>query len=225
MVTDDPGTPGDKRWEINLAWTEQRGPGSTLAGIPLVDANYGVGDRIQLNYMASWNILREAGGQSESGPSDSQVAVKWRFYDAGESGLQISTYPRVTFLDPDSDSDRRGTADPNTTILVPFEARRDCGIVSINAEVGNAFSNAARDRAWIAGLCVGREISKGWEVDVEVYDTSSERLERSEVLVNAGTRYDFCEHATLLLAVGRDTHNSLSPRVSLLTYAGIQIRL
>jgi hypothetical protein len=225
MVTDDPGTPGNNRWEINLAWTEQRAPGSTLIGIPQIDANYGVGDRIQLNYMASWNILRETGEPAESGTSDSQVAVKWRFYDAGETGLQISTYPRITFPDPGSDSDPRGIADPHTTFLLPFEVRKDCGIVTANAEIGHAFSSAARDSAWIAGLCVGREVSKGWEIDAEVYATGSDRLEHNEVLVNAGTRYDLSEHATLLLAVGRDTHNSLSPRLSLLAYAGIQIRM
>jgi hypothetical protein len=225
MVTDDPGTPGDRHWEINLAWTDQRTPGQTLEGIPLLDANYGVGDRIQLNYMASWNVLRTAGEASESGPSDSQFAVKWRFYDAGETGLQVSTYPRITFVNPGSGSDRRGTADPGTSFLVPFEVRRDFGVVSVNAEIGHAFSNAARDRGWIAGLCVGREVSKGWEVDAEVYDTGSDSMDRNEVLVDAGTRFDLSGHATLLLAIGRDTHNSLSPKLSLLTYAGIQIRI
>ena len=225
MVTDDPGTPGDRRWEINLAWTDQRTPGSTLVGIPLLDANYGVGDRLQLNFMASWNILRDTGEPSEDGPSDSQVAVKWRFYDAGETSLQLSTYPRVTFMDPDSNSGRRGITDPNSTLLVPFEARKDLGLLSVNLEFGHAFSRAAQDRGWIARLCVGREISKGWEVDAEVCDTSSDRLEGNEILVNAGMRYDVSQHATLMLAIGRDAHNSLSPRVALLSYTGIQIRI
>jgi hypothetical protein len=90
MITDDPGTPGNGHWEINLAWTDQRTPGSTLFGLPLLDANYGVGDRIQLNYQGSWNVLRNAGEDTESGMSDSQLAVKWRYYDAGDTGLQLS---------------------------------------------------------------------------------------------------------------------------------------
>jgi hypothetical protein len=225
MITDDPGTPGDRHWEINTAWTDQRTPGSTLIGLPLLDANYGVGDRIQLNYQASWNILRDADGPGESGMSDSQIAVKWRFYDAGESGLQISMYPRIFFLDPGSDSDRRGTADPYTTFLLPFEFRRDFGVLSLNADLGHMFSAAAQDRGWMGGLCAGREISKGWELDAEVHAQGSERLERSETIANLGTRYDFSEHFTLLLAIGRDAHNSAGPRVSLLTYAGFQLRI
>jgi hypothetical protein len=224
MITDDPGTPGDRHWEINLAWTDQRTPGSTLEGLPLLDANYGAGDRIQLNYQGSWNLLRNSGAPEADGVSDSQLAVKWRFYDAGESGLQVSMYPRIFFPTPGSASDDRGTADPRTSFLMPFEARRDFGFMAVNAEVGHAFGATADERGWLFGLCIGREVSKGWEVDAEVHTTTTDRLGRGETILNAGTRYDFDEHATLLLAIGRDVGNSLGPRVSLLTYAGIQIR-
>jgi hypothetical protein len=225
MITDDPGTPGDHHWEINVSWTDMRTPGSTLDGLPLLDANYGIGDRIQLNYQGSWNVLNDAGQSGKSGMSDSQLAVKWRFYDAGDTGLQLSTYPRVTFPNPGSDSDHRGTADPGTAFLLPFEARKDFGFLSVNADFGHTFSSAADDRGWMGGLCVGREIVKGWELDAEVHVTGLERLERSEAVVNAGTRYDFSDHATLLLAIGRDTHDSMGPRVSLLTFVGVQLRL
>lgn len=225
MVTDDPGTPGNGHWEINVAWTDQQSPGSTLLGLPLLDANYGVGERVQLNYQASWNVLNNAGQASESGMSDSQVAVKWRFYDAGDSGLQLSMYPRFTFVDPGSDSDRRGTADPSSTFLLPFEVRRNFGVLSVNMDFGHTFSAAEDDRGWMGGLCVGREVTKGWELDAEVHLTSSDGLERTEAVLNLGSRYDFSEHATLLLALGRDAHNSLGPRISLLTYVGIQVRL
>ncbi len=78
MITDDPGTPGDRHWEINLEWTVQRTAQSTLQGTPLLDANYGVGDRIQINYQSSWALFRGSGDAAESGPSDSQLALKWQ---------------------------------------------------------------------------------------------------------------------------------------------------
>jgi hypothetical protein len=225
MITDDPGTPGNGHWEINVAWTDQQSPGSTLIGLPLLDANYGVGDRIQLNYQGSWNELRGPDQPEQSGMSDSQLAVKWRFYDAGDTGLQVSMYPRLTFPNPGSDSDQRGTADPSTTFLLPFEVRRDFGVVSVNADFGYTFSSGEADRGWMGGLCLGRELAKGWEIDAEVHMTASDSLQRSEAILNMGTRYDFSEHATLLLAVGRDAHNALGPRTSLLTYVGLQVRL
>lgn len=225
MITDDPGTPGNNHWEINIAWTDQESPGSTLIGLPVVDANYGVGDRIQLNYQGSWNILRQTGAHTEDGMSDSQLAVKWRFYDGGDSGFQVSTYPRYTFLNPDSDSDNRGTADPHSSFLLPFEVVRNLGFMSVDVDFGHMFSSSADDRGWTGGICVGHEVFKGWELDAEVHASTSDRLERSEVTVNLGSRYDFNEHMTLLVALGKDTSNTLGPRISVLTYLGIQIRL
>lgn len=224
MITDDPGTPGNGHWEVNLAWTDMRTPGSTFIGLPLLDANYGVGDRVQLNYQASWNISRGADEPTQDGMSDSQVAVKWRFYDAGDTGLQMSLYPRVTFPNPGSDSDQRGTADPDTTFLLPFEVRKDLGLLSVNADLGYTFSNGEVDRGWMGGLCIGREVSKGWELDAELHATGSEHLQRSEAILNLGMRHDFCESSTLLVAIGRDVHNTLGPRASLLTYLGMQFR-
>jgi hypothetical protein len=224
MMTDDPGTPGNRHVEINLAWTDQRSPGSTLVGLPLLDANYGVGARIQLNYQASWNILEDAGSPERSGISDSQLAVKWRFYDAGETGLQVSTFPRVTFVNPGSNSDRRGTADPNASFLLPFELRRDLGFMSVNVDLGRSFSSSADNRGWIGGLCFGRQLTKAWEIDAEVHFNGSDHLDRGEAVLNVGSRVDLSDHATLMLALGRDIHDTLGPRFSLLTYVGIQIR-
>jgi hypothetical protein len=225
MITDDPGTPGDKHWEINVAWTEQEMRGSTLVGLPLLDANYGVGDRLQLNYQASWNVLRTSGAESTSGMSDSQLAVKWRFYDAGEDGLKISMFPRFSFLDPGSDSDRRGTAESSPAFLLPFEVLKDFGSFSVNADLGHIFSADADERGWTYGLCVGRNVTKHWELDAEVHFNSSDRLQENETIVNVGTRYDLSENVTVLLAIGKDTNNSLGPLITLLSYVGVQIRL
>jgi len=224
MMTDDPGTPGPGKWEINIAWTDERTPGSTLFGLPLLDANYGVGDRLQLNYQASWNLSRDAGLSSADGMSDSQLAVKWRYFDAGEHGLQLSIYPRVTFLDPDSSSDRRGLADRETTFLLPFEAQKDFLWFSVNVDGGHVFSAEQQDRGWMGGICVGREVAKAWELDAEVHVNADEHASRSEWIANAGSRIDLSKHATLLLAIGRDLRNQLGPRVSLLSYVGLQLR-
>ena len=48
MITDDPGTPGDRKWEINLAIAFEHRPGETSFDVPGIDLNYGVGEHIQL---------------------------------------------------------------------------------------------------------------------------------------------------------------------------------
>src|SRR5206468_13063788 len=50
LLTDDPHTPGNRNWEINVAaaW-EHRGKG-WLWEVPRLDVNYGWGERTQLKY-------------------------------------------------------------------------------------------------------------------------------------------------------------------------------
>jgi hypothetical protein len=224
MITDDPGTPGPGKWEVNLAWTVERIPGSTFMELPMLDANYGVGDFVQINYQASWNILRTTGQSSIEGLSDSQVAVKWRCFDAGEHELQVSIYPRLTFLTPDSDSDGRGLADRETTFLFPFEIQKDFELFSLNLDGGYAFGTEQEDRGWMGGICIGREVAKAWELDAEVHVNANDHASRSEWISNLGSRVDLSKHATALIAIGRDFRDTLGPRVSWLSYAGMQFR-
>jgi len=223
MITDDPGTPGDKKWEVNIAWSDQRTPGLTQVGLPLLDANYGVGDRIQINYQSQWEINDDDQG-SRAGLGDAQFAVKWRFYDAGEHGWQASMYPRITFLTPGTHSDERGLADDSKQFLMPFEVTRDFGMFSMGFDCGHIFSTRSNEDGWMGGIIVGREIAKGWELDAETHLNASNRLDRTECIVNFGSRIDFSEHVTLLLALGRDTSDHLGPRSSLLSYVGLQFR-
>jgi hypothetical protein len=222
MITDDPGTPGPGRWEINLGWTDQRTPGSTEYGLPLLDANYGLGERVELTYEAPWSIVRDGSGD-HTGPGDSLIGAKWRFYDAGDDGWQASVYPQLTFLDPDSHADRRGLAEPDTTWLLPVEVAKDLGPIELNVDGGRSLGPRASDGGWIAGVVLGREVRKGWEVDGEIHVNASEGFGRSEWIENLGTRINLSDRVILMLALGRDFRNQLGPRVSLLSYLGFQI--
>ena len=58
LVTDDPDTPGPGYWEINLStFLEKRLHANTIE-TPRLDANYGVGQRIQLKFEVPW--IRES---------------------------------------------------------------------------------------------------------------------------------------------------------------------
>jgi len=225
MITDDPGSPGPDHWEINLGWETQRADGQTLFGLPLLDANYGVGDRTEVTYEAPYAVLQESGEPDRSGMGDSLLGVKYRFYDAGDKGWQASLYPQVTFVTPGSSSGRRGLADPATTVLLPLEFAKDYGAFAIDFDCGSLLSNEAVDRGWMGGFLIGKEVMKGWELDAEIHVNSDLHLGRSEEIFNAGTRIDFSEHLTLMIALGTDLANSLAPRTSLLSYVGFQLRL
>jgi hypothetical protein len=56
MVTDDPGTPGDGHIEINFAALATRTSNGSTYELPLIDANVGLGDRIQLKLETPYEI-------------------------------------------------------------------------------------------------------------------------------------------------------------------------
>lgn len=89
--TDDPETPGNKHWEINLGLIGDRNPGAGTYQVPDFDINYGLGDRIQLNYEFPLAVSEtryqpptattsEQPGNVLLGLGNTALAVKWRFY-------------------------------------------------------------------------------------------------------------------------------------------------
>jgi hypothetical protein len=56
FIGDDPGTPGDGNWEINVAAYTERHPTERIYNAPILDANYGLGPRIQLKYQVPYLV-------------------------------------------------------------------------------------------------------------------------------------------------------------------------
>jgi hypothetical protein len=219
LITDDPGTPGDGKWEINLALTLDQSRAQRSIEAPLLDLNYGVGERVQLNYEVAMLVLDEPGAGPVGGLSNSSVAVKWRFLDEDRHGVAMSIYPRVDFNYP-AKSIRRGFVESGTGVLLPVEVAKTFGKWEVGAEVGYEFLQHADDQ-WIYGVAVGYPLSEKVELLGEIHGTVDEGFRRTEPLFNLGTRCELTEHMTFLFAAGRGFRDSReSP--SLLVYAGLQ---
>jgi hypothetical protein len=163
FIGDDPGTPGDGNFEINVAAYVERHPSERLYNAPILDANYGWGPRIQLKYQAPYLVNGTDGGPTRSGLGKSLAGVKWRFYDSGEDGLQISTYPQLEFNNPTS-SLQRGLVDYGTRFYLPIELTKKGGPFAVNPEVGYWFASS-KGAAWATGVVVARQVSKRLELD------------------------------------------------------------
>jgi hypothetical protein len=224
MITDDPGTPGDGNWEINIAALTNRSAHVNTYQLPLLDLNYGVGDRLQLKYELPW-VIEQQPVESRAGLGNSLLGVKWRFFDAGEHGWQVSTYPQLQFNYPESESPRRGLAAPATDVLIPLEFERGYTNLDLTFEIGRWQRSAPQPDSWIAGIVIGHQPREGLELLAELHDEGSAELARNELLVNFGARWDISQRCTLLASAGRDLDNRLGPANSLLTYLGLQLRL
>lgn len=223
LITDDPGTPGAGHWEINLGISTEKRPGSRLSELPLLDLNYGIGDRLQLKYEVPYLRLAEDGAPTESGFGNSAFGVKWRFHDAGEKGLSVSVYPQVEFNNPGTNSDDKGLVEPGTVFVLPFQFERAFGPLTLIGQVGREFR--ADGDAWFYGISAGHSFTERMEVAVELAGGGSARLDRTSLTANLGVAIDLSESTSVLFSIGRELHNHDEPRATLVGYLGVQWRL
>jgi hypothetical protein len=224
FVTDDPGTPGDRRWEINVAFVAEKRGGEQRLATPLVDANYGWGDRIQLKLEVPWVVQSTREEPVRNGLGNALLGVKWRFADEEKSGIAVAFYPQVE-INLVSSSASRGLAERRTSLLLPLAFEKNLGPFSANMEIGHQFREGEKG-LWFGGLALGRGLSDRLEVLAEVFGLASARFAGVEFSGNIGGRWKVGRRLVLLVSVGTGIRGSPDqPRAGLLTYAGIQLLL
>ena len=222
LLTDDPGTPGKGHWEINFAATISQTRADRLLGAPLVDVNYGLGDRIQLKAEVPWLFLRPRdGGAVQSGPGSANIGVKWRPLDQDRHGFSMSLYPQFEFR-TSAASARKHLIESEAELRLPVELSREFGKLAIDAELGYQFVRHAEDE-WIYGVAVSRKFNERLEVLGEIHVEAKRDLTESEPIFNVGERMKLSRHCTLLLSVGRSLRAASSGQPTFVAYTGLQL--
>jgi hypothetical protein len=220
MITDDPGTPGNRKWEINLAVIAEHRPNERSFDSPGIDLNYGVGENIQLTLQGGPALLKRSGHGLIGGLGGTEAAVKWRFLDEEKSGFEVSMFPRVIFNVTQS-SVRRGLAEDGTRFQIPFQAAKRFGRFHGDAEFGPLASTVGRGE-WLYGIVGGFEVAKTAMLMAELHGTSRTNFTRDVLTANVGLRYEFSETRILITSLGhelRDPDQSLA----LIGYLGVQL--
>lgn len=221
MITDDPLTPGPGNWEINIASLTSRFASGAEWQSPLVDLNYGVGERIQLKYEVAWVTQSLRAEPDRSGLGNSLLGVKWRFYDVGADHWMASTYPQVELRNPASHSSQRGLVREGTSYLLPVELQRSFSKIDLNIEIGRELRSRG-EGGWFGGVVLGRQISERAEFLSELRGAYASSMRRSVVAINLGSRIEVSRGGTLLISIGRDLRNSWEERSLLFGYIGWQ---
>lgn len=222
LLTDDPSTPGDGRWEINLAFTVEQRRSETLFEAPILDLNYGLGERVQLKYELRWLVLDEEGAAARNGLGNSQVGVKWRFLDEERHGVSVSVYPQLSFNNPTS-SDERGLIEEGLDLSLPMQVSRSVGPIELTLELGYVLVEGREDE-WLYGLAAAWPVTDGFEIVGEVHDNATREFEEDELVFNLGGVVDLHENLSLLVSAGRSFHDPGSGEPELLSYLGLQFR-
>jgi hypothetical protein len=221
--TNDPGTPGNLNWEINLGYMPFYYSDQSVSHTPDLDINFGVGDRIQLTYENAWLRVQNPSSPAKFGLGQSNFGVKWRFYDAGESGLSISTFPQA-FVNNPNDAVRRGITPASQGFLLPFEFSKKVGPVDMDYEIGYQFNHKGPD-SWLTGLVVGHEFTSKFEMDMELYSQGTFHRSENQPTIGVGARYKIHKPVILLLMTGRSFEPARPNQSYFVGYFGVQFLL
>ncbi len=221
--TNDPGTPGPFNWEINLGYMPFFYSDQSVSHTPDVDINFGVGDRIQLTYENAWLRVQNPASSTKFGLGQSNLGVKWRFYDAGESGLAVSTFPQL-FLNNPNDAVSRGITPPSEGFLLPFEFSRKFGPVGVDYEIGYQFTHKGPN-TWLTGLVLGHDFTSKFEMDAEFYSQGAFHPSNYQPTIGLGARYKIHSPVILLLMAGRSLEPTRSNQSYFVGYFGLQFLL
>jgi hypothetical protein len=221
--TTDPGTPGNRNWEINLGYMPFLYNGSSITHTPDVDINYGVGERIQLTFENAWLRVRDGADAAKYGVGQDQLGVKWRFYDDEKKGLGISIFPQLSINNPDH-SAQRGITPPGASLLLPMEFTKKVGPIDVNWEVGYNVVHLGPN-GYIAGLVLGHDVTKKLEVDAEFFGLGTFRRTNNQDTLDAGLRYKIHPPFILLLMAGRSAAPARNGQPFFVGYFGMQFLL
>ena len=220
MITDDPGTPGNRKWEINLAVAFEHRPNETLYDAPAIDLNYGLGENIQLTLQGGPVLLKRRGHGLSGGLGATEAAVKWRFLDEAKAGFDVSMFPRVIFNVTQS-SVRRGLTDDGTRFQIPFQAAKKIGRFRIDAEFGPLVSTVGRSE-WLYGVVGGIELAKTTMLMAELHGTSRMNFSRDILTANVGLRHELSETRILITSLGHEVRDPDQP-LAFIGYFGVQL--
>jgi hypothetical protein len=218
MMTDDPGTPGNRHWEINVAGALERSSGANAGELPALDINYGAGDHVQLKLEGAWLLHQHGDNKTKGGLGNAAAGVKWRFLDEESDGVSMSIYPQVEW-NMSSTSVRRDLVERGTHLILPAQISRGIGPFEFAAEAGYVVGLNTADE-WILGIVGAWPVNKKFEILAELHSDLPADFSSRQLTVNFGTRVKLTGHIALLASVGHDLLSRGDEHRSILGYLG-----
>jgi Putative MetA-pathway of phenol degradation len=224
LIVDDPETPGEHGWEVNITSSIENTREGTEMEVPLFDINYGFNDRDQLKVEFSVFENDKPDEDNHWGVSDILVGYKYRFLEENDcGGWAVAIYPQLNcptgnrFLDLGSGS---------TELYIPFLFQKHfChDKYWVNPEVGyNIVFDDDNSNWWKAGCAFGWLATENLELQAEVVDfIFPQHSEPETPLFNFGFKYDFNSHASWVGSAGRSFRSRESGVPDFIALLGMQ---
>ncbi len=218
MVIDDTGTPGPGDWEINLTANSEFAGGQHRTDFPLIDINYGAGERLQFKYEVPYVFVAQPAsggtpGASAHGLGDSIFGVKYRFYDNKDTGLSFAVYPQLEFRTPGGS---KVISESATGFILPLIMTKEYEHASIGANLGVETSGG--HQKYFASFGAGRRLTDHIALLAEVAGVDLNSPGDKHILLNIGLRDKLNDTQSLSASIGHDVYSgSNEPSLTYIT--------
>lgn len=221
LATDDPGTPGAHKFEINLISSCDRVAGAKSCDHG-IDAAFGIGEKAQFRISKAQTRDSNSTDPKVVGHGPTDAGVKYRFYD--KSGLQAAVYPSFQFDDASrvTNSDGSMADSQGRSIYLPLIVSKDLGKYTVVTNVGKRLNlDHSENSSVFTAVSVGRAIGTKTRVMAELVSERTGDNRRTDVRVgfvriilpDASSKYQ----TSLFGSIGRsikstedgETHTSL----------------
>jgi hypothetical protein len=203
-VSDDPEPTDYKHFEI---YTFNNGTAARgdLGGASGLDINYGAAPDLQLTATIPVGFDRSAVTANSIGPSNIELAAKYRFLHQDSFGLDVSVFPRVFLPSPS-----KNIGDDTASLLLPVWVQKDWkGGWSAFGGGGCVVSERSSRNFCLTGGVVTYQLLPKLQVGVELFhQTADASGTPASSSIGLGARYDINDTYHLLGYVRRGIQNA-----------------
>jgi hypothetical protein len=201
--TDDPEPVEYKNWEVYLASQYSNDRSGISVTAPHVEINYGVAPNTQLHVILPMQSVKVSGAPSQYGYGDTELGVKYRFFENEESKFMAGVFPLVEV--PTGDQSK-GLGNGDAQVFLPLWLQKSWGSWSSYGGGGYWINpGEGHQDYWFLGWQVQREINKTLAIGAEIFHQSpSETDGDSHTGFNIGAIINITENHHILMSAGRD---------------------
>jgi hypothetical protein len=185
-VSDDPEPTEYRHFEIytfNLGTSTR----TSTDGETGIDFNYGGMPDLQLTATLPLGFNFPAGDRAQFGPSNVQLAAKYRFLHQATFGWDVAAFPRI-FLPSGSNT----IGDRNASLLLPLWAQRDLGDgwTTFGGGGCQVYVGASSQNFCEAGLVVTRQVTPSLQIGTELFYQTENAASAATTSIGIGAIYD-----------------------------------
>ena len=201
--TDDPEPVEYKNWEVYIASQYENDRGGVSATAPHLEVNYGITPNFQLHVIAPMEYVKPTGLPSHYGYGDTELGLKWRFFENEEAKFMAGIFPLVEIP---TGAESRGLGNGDAQVFLPIWLQKSWGPWQTYGGGGYWINPGDGHKDfWFVGWQLQREMNKCLTIGAELFYESPREVGGDHHFgFNGGAIINVTEHHHILMSMGTD---------------------